>query len=87
MNQFGNLTDIKDIIAERKRDVIEYNALKTGKKQGRIRTGIRAVPSSATDVIQGDAEGDIVTDATYIYELVTVSGSLKWDRRAHSVGW
>lgn len=87
MNHYGNDTQLKDIIAERKRDVAEVLALRQGKKQGRIRTGFRTVPTSAINVIQGDVEGDVVTDATYIYELITVSSSLKWDRRTHSVGW
>lgn len=45
------------------------------------------VPSSATDVQADDRLGDVVNDATYEYKLVEVSGVLKWDRRALSVGW
>lgn len=87
LNLFGANTSLLTIIRERRRDAAAVAALETGKMPGRIRTGFRAVPSSATDVIAGDAEGDLVTDGTYTYQLITVSGALKWNRIAHSVAW
>lgn len=87
MNKFSKHTTIDDIIRERVADVTEVDVLREGKLNGRIRTLVRAVPSSATDIISGDAEGDVVIDATYVYTIYSVSGTLKWDRRTLSVGW
>jgi len=49
----------------------------------------RTEPSSPTDVIATDREGDIVinTTGTYEYKLVSVSGTLKWDRRSINTSW
>ena len=78
MNHYGNDTQLKDIIAERKRDVAEVLALRQGKLTGRIRTGFRAVPSSPTDVIPGDVEGDIVPDGVTVYWLMSNGVDLEW---------
>jgi len=87
LNPFGSNSTLADVLRERANDVATVAALDQGKLPGRIRTGLRAVPSSNSDVIAGDALGDVITDATYIYTLIRVSGSLKWDRRAHNVSW
>lgn len=69
-------------------DLIEsIRQLRNNRLQGRQRTDTRAAPSSATNVVAGDSLGDVVTDGTYIYTLIDVSGTLKWDRQAHSTGW
>ncbi len=46
-------------------------------------------PSTPTDVLSSDNEGDIVinADATYQYQLVDVSGTLKWARTALDTSW
>ena len=86
-NRFSRETKIEDVIRERGNDVSVIAALEEGKAPGRIRTLTRSAPTSATDVVAGDAEGDVVVGATYIYTLVSISGTLKWDRRAHSAAW
>tara|TARA_R110000851_G_scaffold203106_1_gene354949 strand:- start:187 stop:450 length:264 start_codon:yes stop_codon:yes gene_type:complete len=87
MNKFSQHTSLQDIIRERETDVTEVDLLREGKLYGRFRTLTRTVPSSATNVLFDDAEGDVVTDATYVYTVYSVSGVLKWDRRSLSVGW
>jgi len=87
MKIFSANTSIDDIVRERANDVREVYQLQTGKLPGQIRTANRAVPSSPTDVSAGDMEGDWLCDATYIYTLRSISGTLKWDRQAHSTGW
>ena len=47
----------------------------------------RAAPSSNSDVLATDNEGDIVNDATFEYKLLDISGVLKWDRRALDTSW
>ena len=87
-NQSNLLRVVQDILSLRREDINEYNALQQGKLKGRIRTESRTVPSAATDVVEGDSEGDIVTDATYIYRLTDVPGTgLRWHRVSLSVGW
>lgn len=61
--------------------------IRNNRLQGRQRTDTRAAPSAATDVVAGDALGDVVTDATYKYTLIDVSGTLLWHRESHSTGW
>lgn len=46
------------------------------------------VPSTPTDVVAADQEGDIVNDGTYEYKLVNVTGTgLRWDRRTLNISW
>ena len=47
------------------------------------------VPSSPSDVLASDSEGDIVTDAPngFEYKLVNNNGTLVWDRRALTISW
>jgi len=47
----------------------------------------RAAPSSNSDVLATDNEGDIVNDATHEFKLLDISGTLKWDRRTLDVAW
>jgi predicted DNA repair protein MutK len=86
-NIYNSNADMRDVVRERSNDALVVSQLEQDKLNGRIRTDFRTVPSSATDVVAGDAEGDIVVDATYIYRLITVSSALKWDRQTINVGW
>lgn len=86
----SNVVDVvHDIIRLRQEDLDEIQAIRSGKKKGRIRTSTRgAAPTSAINVAAGDFEGDVVVDATYIYTLVDVPGTgLRWHRESLSVGW
>ena len=87
MNKFPQSATMKDVIRERTQDVAEVDSLRVGKLNGRIRTLTRAAPTANSDVVEGDAEGDVVVDATYVYTLYSVSGTLKWDREDLSVAW
>jgi hypothetical protein len=78
---------LQNILGNRREDITDHEGLRDGKLKGRNRTGVRAAPSSATDTTDSDIVGDIVTDATYKYELVDVAGVLKWHRVTLSVGW
>ena len=44
-------------------------------------------PSTPSDVLATDNEGDIVNDATYEYKLLDISGTLLWDRRLLDTAW
>ncbi len=78
---------IREIVRIRNNDLDDWNNLPSQFVQGRGLFTTRAAPSSATDVLATDQEGDICNDATYEYKLLTISGVLKWDRRTLSVGW
>lgn len=84
---YGPGATFEDAKKLRREDALIVQKLIEGKLKGRIRTGFRAAPSSNSDVISGDVEGDVVTDATYKYELLTVSGSLKWHRTTLNISW
>ena len=49
------------------------------------------IPTSATDVVEGDRLGDYRNDGTYEYKCVNVGTyptvTLRWDRRTLSIGW
>lgn len=75
MRRFTETTLLSDIIRERKTDILEYENLRTGKLDGRIRTATRAAPSANDDTLAGDKEGDIVVDGTYVYTAIEVSGT------------
>ena len=47
------------------------------------------VPSSPTDVLATDNQGDIVTDVPngFEYKLVDNAGTLVWDRRTLDISW
>lgn len=68
---------------------LKYKALENGRTAfvlGRYRTD-RTAPTSATDVVNGDLEGDYLYDATYQYTLVNAGGAIRWDRRTLNVSW
>lgn len=68
-----------DIISEINRLSRKITALETGKRNGRNVTGTRAVPTSATQLIQGDIRGDYLYNGINYYELELVDGvALKW---------
>lgn len=77
-NEFGLGATINRIIAERRNDIATIKNLFEFKKNGRDRTGVRALPSSQTNVISGDKEGDEVLDGTELYQLRMISGALQW---------
>ena len=68
-------------------DISDFNNLTQRFVRGRGRFEERAAPSSASDVLATDEEGDIVNDATYEYKLLNISGTLLWDRRALDTSW
>lgn len=86
-DNYGQNTTLQDIITLRRRDKSTISSLEIGKRQGRDVTGIRATPSSASDVIQGDALGDFVHTSTHEYELIQISGSLLWAKRNQDTVW
>ena len=86
-DNYGQNTTLQDIITLRRRDKSTISSLEIGKRQGRDVTGIRATPSSASDVIQGDALGDFVNTSTHEYELIQISGSLLWAKRNQDTVW
>lgn len=49
----------------------------------------RRIPSSATDVVAGDKLGDqvVAVDGSYLYMLVSVSGTNKWARISLDESW
>ena len=78
---------VDEMVNLRSEDMRNHRQLLQSKLDGRERTGIRVVPSSATDVIVGDNVGDKLQDGTYCYQLINDSGTLKWDRRSLNTSW
>ena len=68
-------------------DISDFLNLNQRFVAGRGRFQTRAAPSSPTDVLATDQEGDIVNDATYEYKLLDISGTLRWDRRTLDTAW
>lgn len=68
-------------------DISDFQNLNNRFVLGRGRFTTRAAPSSNSDVLATDNEGDIVNDATYEYKLLNISGTLKWDRRLLDTTW
>jgi len=84
--------DVQAILSEIVRlreyeDISDFINLTQRFVRGRGRFQERAAPSSTTDVLATDEEGDIVNDATYEYKLLNISGTLKWDRRTLDTSW
>ena len=77
-SQFGSNATISDIIRERRNDAAIVNNLKQYKRDSRDMTPTRAIPSSNSDIIAGDKEGDEVCDGTHLYQLRNLSGTLGW---------
>jgi hypothetical protein len=87
-----SLEEVQEILAEivrlrEQEDISDFTNLNSRFVLGRGRFTSRAAPSSATDVLAADVEGDIVNDATYEYKLLNISGTLKWDRRTLDTSW
>lgn len=74
----GESGTLQQIVGLRKDDQAAIRKLEATKFNGRDRTGIRAVPTSNTDVIVGDTPGDRVNDTTHVYLCMTISGSTQW---------
>jgi hypothetical protein len=69
-------------------DISDFNNLDQRFVRGRGLFEQRAAPSSPSDVLATDQEGDIVNDNTYEYKLLNISGTgLRWDRRTLNVSW
>ncbi len=86
-NRFSSTASTEDIRRERQRDSMVIENLEQGKLQGRFRNE-RGAPSSATDIVSGDAVGDIVASGSYIYTLIDVFGTgLRWHRQSLAIGW
>lgn len=86
------LEEVRDILAEivrlrEQEDISDFTNLNNRLVRGRGRFQERAAPTSNSDVVATDQEGDIVNDATYEYKLLNISGTLKWDRRTLDVAW
>lgn len=49
----------------------------------------RRIPASATDVVAGDKLGDqvVATDGSFLYMLVSVSGTNAWARVSLNISW
>jgi hypothetical protein len=77
---------IEAVSMSRREDVVEFNSLNNRLLRGRLRSD-RAVPTSSTNVVGGDQEGDIVRSGTYEYIVVNSSGTLKWARHALDSTW
>lgn len=78
---------IKEITRLREvEDLQDFTNLNQRFVTGRTTTRI---PSSPTDVLTDDDEGDIVTDVPngFEYKLVNNAGTLVWDRRTLNISW
>lgn len=87
-----NLDDVIDALNEISRlredeDISDFQNLTERFVLGRGRFTTRTAPTSNSDVLATDNEGDIVNDATHEFKLLTISGTLKWDRRTLDVSW
>ena len=68
-------------------DISDFSNLPQRFVSGRGLFTTRSAPSSPTDVLATDQEGDIVNDATFEYKLLNISGTLRWDRRSLDTSW
>ena len=84
-----NIIDVlREIIRLREsEDISDFSNLTERFVSGRGLFTSRAAPSSNSDVLATDNEGDIVNDATREYKLLDISGTLTWDRRTLDVTW
>lgn len=87
-NQDDVVPALQEIIRIREtEDISNFQNLNNRFVLGRGLLLSRAAPSSPTNVLATDSEGDIVNDATYEYKLLNISGTLRWDRRLLSTAW
>jgi hypothetical protein len=75
---------LQEISRKRNKDITDFSNLDQRFTRGR-RT--ERVPTSATDVVAGDSQFDVVNDATYEYILLDIGGTLRWDRRTLNTSW
>lgn len=70
-------------------DISDFENLSNRFVSGRGLFRQRSAPSSPTDVLATDNEGDIVNDNSFEYKLLDIdgSGTLRWDRRALNTSW
>lgn len=71
----------------RDEDISDFQNLNNRFVLGRGLFQSRATPSSPSDVLATDEEGDYVSDATHEFKLLNISGTLLWDRRVLDTGW
>ena len=82
------LDTLREIVRLRQvEDVADFDNLPQRFVSGRGLFTTRVAPSSNSNVLATDNEGDIVNDATHEYKLLNISGTLKWDRRTLDVAW
>ena len=75
----GESEALRQIINLRSDDQAAIRTLEATKFNGRDRTGIRAVPTSNTDLLVGDTVGDRVNDTTHIYFCMNIPGTgVQW---------
>ena len=71
----------KDAAAQRPNDMRVIRQMQRNKLDGRNRNSgenYRAIPTSSSDVLAGDAEGDIVYDNSKMWRAMDIDGALKW---------
>lgn len=69
-------------------DIGDFDNLPNRFVRGRGLFQERAAPSSPTDVLATDQEGDIVNDASFEYKLLNIPATgLRWDRRSLDTAW
>ena len=80
---------MNDVITEINKLSRQANALQSSKRSGRNVTGARAVPTSNTDLIQGDITGDFLYNGIEYYELAVVdnTGTVNWVQYTVSVSF
>ena len=87
MTPFPYDITVADIARERRKDIQIVERLQQFKLKGRIRTD-RATPTSNSNVIAGDNEGDVLNDGTYLYTIIDVAGiGLRWHRETLAISW
>lgn len=75
----GESKTLQQIVDLRKDDQATIRSLEQTKFTGRDRTGIRAVPTSNTDLLVSDTVGDRVNDTTHIYFCINIpSVGVQW---------
>lgn len=91
ISQYGNRTTLEDVFRERPRDVSAIDQLERNKMPGRDRTkgelARSSAPSSSGDVVDNDREYDFYYDSSYVYRVLSISGSLTWVRSAITTSW
>lgn len=70
----------------RGQDTTEFDELDDRFMAGRYRFD-RAAPTSATNVLAGDAMNDFLWDDNYYYILIDATAGLRWARITHTISW